>query len=190
MSGIEHNARDISQRWRGAARLVMANQAEALAWLAPRVAVTMREEAPKFRTTLTNSIRATQEGPLSWMVRPNVAHAVWVHQGRKPGKGLPRFFDPAAGAAQAWLEGQLGASARAANPKWRKPRKGSARRTAYELELRDRYMAWSRHVKLHGIRPNPFVQRTAQQWKGLVPATLRAAVRRGLEGTGFEGAMS
>lgn len=187
--GIRHNAHDIARRWRGAAGQLEREMAATLDYLAPRVAATMKTEAPKHRSTLTNSITVVNEGRLSRLVRPSVDYAVWVHQGRKPGKGLPRFFDPAAASAVGWLEARLGAAARATNPKWRKARLGSKRRTAYELELRERYMAWSRHVKLHGIKADPFVTRTAQQWRGLAPAALRAAVRRTLDGTGFSGAM-
>lgn len=188
--GIDHNAHDLAKRWRGAAAALNGELAQSLAWLAPRVTVTMREEAPKFRSTLTNSIEGRRENALSYFIAPSTAYAVYVHKGRRPGKGLPRFYDPASASLQAWLEETMARSARAQNPKWRKAKVGSKRRTAYEQELRDRYMALSRHVKAHGIKPNPFVTRTAEQWRSLAPATLRAAVRRALDGRGLGGAMA
>lgn len=186
MSGIEHDAHQVAARLRGAAGQVRREMAASLAWLAPRVAATMKGNAPKFRSTLTNSIVAKRENALSYLVQPTVAYAWNVEKGRKPGKGLPRFFDPAAGSAVAWLESRISGASLAANPKFRPGRIGSKRRTAAELELRDRYMAWSRHVKLRGIRAQPFVAQTADEWRQLAPATLRAALRRGLEGSGVE----
>ena len=185
--GIQHNAAQVAKRYRGTAAALRGELSTTLDWLAPRVAATMRQEAPKFVSTLTNSITVVREDALSRLVKPTVAYAYNVEKGRKPGKGLPRFYDPAAANAQKWLESKLNGALRAASPKYRPGKIGSKRRTAFEQELRDRYMAWSRHVKLKGIKPNPFVQRTADQWRQLAPAALRAALRRGLEGnTRFE----
>lgn len=146
--------------------------------LAQLVAQRMRVNAPKgVRSLLTNSIRAEEEGADSHLVKPNVAYAAAVEKGRRPGKGLPRFFDPAASGAVAWLEARLAGARRLANPKYRKARTGSKRGQAEELELRDAYMAWSRAVKLRGIKAQPFVRPTAEQMQGPVVQGLVAAVR-------------
>lgn len=181
---IETNAPHVALRFKGAAGQIKRELAESLAWLAPRVAASMRVNATKFRSTLTNSIEADRVSGLEYVVRPKVAYAINVEKGRKPGKGLPRFFDPAAGAAVAWLESRISGASLAANPKFRPGRVGSKRRNAAEIELRNRYMAWSRHVRLHGIKPHPFVKPTADEWRQLAPATLRAALRRGIAGAG------
>jgi len=181
-NGIQHNAHQVAQRYRGAAAALRGELSGTLDWLAPRVAATMKQEAPKHLSTLTNSVTVVREDALSRLVKPTAAYAYNVEKGRKPGKGLPRFYDPAARSAQKWLESKLNGALRAQNPKYRPGRIGSKRRTAFEQELKDRYMAWSRHVKLKGIKANPFVQRTSDQWRQLAPAALRAAVRRGLEG--------
>jgi hypothetical protein len=180
--GIQHNAHQVAQRYRGAAAALRGELSSTLDWLGPRVAVTMKQEAPKYLSTLTNSVTVVREDALSRLVKPTAAHAYNVEKGRKPGKGLPRFYDPAAKSAVGWLESKLNGALRAANPKYRPGRIGSKRRTAFEQELKDRYMAWSRHVKLKGIKADPFVRRTTDQWRQLAPAALRAAVRRGLEG--------
>jgi hypothetical protein len=191
-NGIDHNAHEQAKRYRGAAAAMGRELDDALAWLAPRVTATMREEAPKYLSNLTNSITAEKQERWSWIVRPNnVAYAGIVHRGVKAGgKGLPKYDDPAALSVIGWLQAHMQRAAIAANPKFRKPRAGSARRSAWERELQARYMALSRHIKLRGTKPNPFVTRTAGQWRTLAPATLRAAVRRSLDGTGFEGAIT
>jgi len=142
----------------------------------------MRREVPKHRSTLANSVRVTQEDAQGLVLRiyPEADYAKWVLKGRKPGKGLPRFFDPASASIVAWLEARIGDANRSATPRWRPGRVGSLRRTAAELELRDRYMALSRAVKLRGIPANPFVKRTADQVQQPTIDGLRAAVQRGV----------
>jgi hypothetical protein len=176
------NAGQAAAKLRRVQEAVRLELARELQTHAQRSAAVMRQEAPKSRSTLANSIGAVQEdrSGLSWYVYPTVDYAGWIHKGRKPGKGLPRFFDSASASIVAWLEARIGEASRAANPKWRKARLGSKRRTAAELELRDRYMALSRAVKLRGIKANPFVTRTAEKVRQPTQAALADAVRRGV----------
>lgn len=184
MSGITHNAPQVARRLTGAAGHVQRELAAELKGLSERVAARMRVNAPKFRSTLTNSVVVDAVSPLELVVRPTAAYAINVEKGRKPGKGLPRFFDPASAAAVAWLESRIRGASLAENPKFRPGRIGSKRRTAAEKELRDRYMAWSRHVKSRGIRAQPFVRPTADEFRPIVGPALQAALRRGLWAAG------
>ncbi|MBA4344391.1 MAG: hypothetical protein C0423_19805 [Methylibium sp.] len=181
---LEHNAHQVAQRYRNAAQAVRTELGRELVSLAELVAARMRVAAPKFRSTTANSVRVTAEGSLRYFVGPHTDYALWLERGRKPGKGLPRFFDPAAAGAVAWLEAQpvvVGPNGPLRPGSGRRARRGSARRQREELALRDRYMAWSRHVKAQGIRPHPFVKPTADAMSGQVHQLLLAAVRRGVQ---------
>ena len=170
-------------RLRAFARAIQPELRAERAGLAQLVAARMRLKAPKgARSTLVNSIRAEEVDAHTHLVKPHVAYAYNVEKGRKPGKGLPRFFDPAAASAVAWLEMHLRRARIKANPKYRAARLGSRRRGVEEMELRDAYFAWSRSVKFRGIKPSPFVQPTAEEMQapvvqGLVDAVRRAAQR-------------
>jgi hypothetical protein len=181
---ITHNAHQIGLRLhQRAAGLPAAVQGLLDHW-AQRVAVRMKEKAPKFQSTLTNSVRVREEGAYTRFIGPLVAYAQWVEKGRRPGKGLPRFFDPAAADAQAWLRAHIADEKRGLNSKWRPGRMGSERRMNEEVELRDRYMAWSRSVKLHGIKAQPFVKPTADEMRPLVVKGLQDGMKTLLAGTG------
>lgn len=185
--GIQHNAPQVAAKYRSAAARVNAELARSLDGLAARAAALMRTKAPKgARSTLTNSIIVSKFSDLDYVVAPGVAYAYYVEKGRKPGKGLPRFFDPASASVVAWLQFRLDGAARAVNPKWRPGRIGSKRRTAAELELRDRYMGLSRHVKLHGIKAQPFVKPTADEMLPLFRAELAATVKRAAQAAGLQ----
>ncbi len=179
-AAVQTNAAAVAERLRRARAAVQAELAGELSLQAQRTEAAMKRNAPKYLSTLTNSIRAEKKSDTEWLVRPTVDYAKWVVHGRKPGKGLPRFFDPKSGAIVAWLEAKLQDARRAVQPRYRRAARGSARFTAEELELRDRYWMLSRAVKARGIKPNDFVKRTADQVKGTVPVALAAAVRRGL----------
>ena len=164
------------QRVREALRLEVQQER---ATLAARIAAEMRRRAPKgARTTLANSIMVETPDADTHVIRPTVAYAYNVEHGRKPGKGLPRFFDPAAASAVAWLESKIAGAARATNPKYRRGAGGTARFTAEELALRDRYFAFSRAVKLRGIKASPFVKPTADLYRPIAHAAIVAAVQR------------
>lgn len=151
--------------------------------LAARIARDMKLMAPKgARSTLANSVRADKTGRFEHFIGPHTDYDRWVEQGRKPGKGLPRFFSPDAASAVAWLEERLVASTRVGPglKALRRARVGSAKRTAEELDLRARYFAWSRAVKLRGIRAQPFVRPTAEAWREPAARDFAAAIKRGL----------
>lgn len=153
--------------------------------LGSRVAAEMRRRAPTFRSTLANSITTRSEDVLVRFVSPGVNYALWVEKGRRPGKGLPRLTDVSAASARAWLEAMLVAGRRKANPKYRRAREGTRRRSAEDQELVDAYMAWSRAVKFRGIKARPFVAPTAEAFRGVVPQSLADAVRRGIQRSGL-----
>lgn len=145
--------------------------------VAERGAALMRQKAPKHRSTLANSIRVHAPEPMTREIRPGVAYAAAVHDGRKPGKGLPRFFDPAAKSIVEWLEKKAFAGTR-------KPRKGTGRFTARELLLRDRYMGLSWHVRRHGIKGQPFAKETADELAPMFQARMAARAARELAAGG------
>lgn len=184
---IQHNAHAVAGKLLGAAAHIEGEVHGQMASLAQRIAATMRQRAPKFRTTLAQSIRHDENARFDFVIRPHTDYADDVERGRKPGKHLPRFFDPASASIVAWLESRISSHARRLNPKFRPGKLGSARRTAAELELRDRYMALSWHVKHHGLKAHPYVKPTADEWRPRVPPELTLAVRRGLQLARFGG---
>lgn len=140
----------------------------------------MRQLAPKDLSTLTNSLGVASPEPLVREVgTTGVAHGWYQEHGVKPGgKGLPRFFDPAANDIKAWLErrafpGVVGGKRRA------KPRVGTAAMQARGLELRDRYEGLAWHIRHHGVKARPFVRPAFEQMAGQVPVRIQAAVERG-----------
>lgn len=170
-----HNAREIAVALHAHGDDVQQSVAASLSRLAQEAARDMRRRAPKFQTVLTNSISVEHVTNLHYRLSVGAAHGAAVEHGRKPGKGLPRFFDPAAAGVVAWLESKVFAGIA-------KPRKGTKRFAARELELRDRYMGLSRSVKRKGIKAQPFftpvvdeLQRTMPQ---LLAETVQAAVAR------------
>lgn len=181
MSGIDSNAAAAADRLRRANEAVRAELAGEMNNQAARIAVALKRNAPKGFSTLTDSIRVDPDQPLLKVIAPHTDYAKWVVGGRKPGKGLPRFFDPASAAVVAWLQARLQGARLAVNLKYRRGARGTARFTAEELELRDRYWMLSRAIKARGIKPNDFIKRTAQQFATSTPDALRAAVRRGLQ---------
>lgn len=176
---ISHNAPAVAARYRSAAAAIQASLHTELQGLAGEVAARMKINAPKDLTALTNSIRVHVLGALKLLVKPDVAYDLWVEKGRKPGKGLPRFATGLP--AVEWLRRRLVDAARATDPKFRKARKGSKRADDFEAELETRYLAWSRHVKQHGIKPHPYVKPTADDFRTVVPDRLLLAVRRGAQ---------
>lgn len=142
-----------------------------MADLAQLAARTMRDKAPKWRTQLANSIHVSTPAPNTWEIRPGVAYGLYREKGQPKGKGLPRFFDPAAKPIVDWLASKAFAGLS-------RVRRGTARFSARELELRDRYMGLSRHVKFKGLKPQPFVQPTHEEMARLVPQRMAAAAQR------------
>lgn len=183
--GIDTNAAEVAAKYRRAGVLIRQALEQELDGLAARAAATMKLNAPKFQTTLANSIKVDRESRFARFVGPHTAYAINVEKGRKPGKGLPRFFDFAAASAKAWLAAQINAPLIAANPKRRSARVGSKRMQAEQLELRDRYFAFSRHVKFKGLKPHPYVQPVVDEFRTVAPQSLAAAVKRGAQAAGF-----
>jgi hypothetical protein len=139
--------------------------------LAQEAARRMRELAPKDLSTLANSISVSQPQPNTWEIRPGVDYALYRETGTRPGKHLPRFFDPAAKPIVDWL-------ARKAFAGLKRVRKGSKAATGRELQLRDRYMGLSWHVKHKGTKATPFVAPTAREFEAIVPQRVEALVAR------------
>ena len=183
MSGLEHNAHLVARKFKNAAAAIRAEVSGELHGQSELLAAEMKRRAETFRSQLVNSIRVDRESQLSYFVGPHVAHALWREKGRKPGKGLPRFFDPAAASVVAWLQANAPTSSAAGpiKPPGRQARIGSKRRQAEELALRDRYMAFSRHVKFKGLKAHPIVKPTADESRGRVNSALLAAVKRGAQ---------
>lgn len=187
---IEHNAGTVAVAIRGQGNRIYGALAGELRTLAERVAASMRLASPKFRSLLANSVRFQEVSVFEWFIGPHTDYARWVEEGRKPGKGLPRFSDPAAASIVAWLEGRIHDSKLAfSGPLQRgqkayrgRPRKNTMAAVRANLELRDRYMALSRYVRHHGIKAQPFVADTAAEYREIVPRAIDAAVRRALEG--------
>lgn len=141
-----------------------------LAVLAQQAAALMRNRAPKWRSTLTNSIHAEQVSPFEWHVAPGVDYAQAVEEGRGPGKGLPRWADPAAADIKAWLESKVFAGRRRA-------RKSSMKAVHENLELRDRYQGLAWHVRHHGIKPHPYAGPAADMMRRIFPGRMAQAGR-------------
>ncbi|MBU0749148.1 MAG: hypothetical protein KKG67_20390 [Gammaproteobacteria bacterium] len=142
-----------------------------LARLAQEAVRFMRQKAPKWRSTLTNSIHAEQVSDVEWLVRPGVDYAQAVEEGSKPGKGLPRWSDPAAADIKAWLTTKAFAGRRRA-------RKNSMKAVHENLELRDRYQGLAWHVRHFGVKASPFVGPTAEMMRVQFPNRMALAARR------------
>lgn len=145
-----------------------------MARLAQEAARRMRELAPKWRSTLANSITVSTPAPNTWEVRPGVAYGLYREKGQAPGKHLPRFFDPAAKPIVDWLASKAFAGLK-------RVRLGTKRFTLRELELRDRYMGLSWAVKHRGLKAHPFVEPTAREFEKRVPQRMAALVKRLVE---------
>lgn len=148
-----------------------------LARLAQEAVRFMRQKAPKWRSTLTNSVHAEQVSDVEWLVRPGVDYAEAVEEGRKPGKGLPRWSDPAAADIVAWLTTKAFAGRRRA-------RRNSMKVVRENLELRDRYQGLVWHVRHFGIKASPFVAPTVEHMRQFFPQRMSLAARRYLAALG------
>lgn len=176
---LSHNAYELSvQLDAHGAAAERAFFAEA-ARLAQEVARRMRERAPKWRSTLTNSIAVSMPAPMTWEVRPGVAYAIHQEEGRRPGKHLPRFGTPAAADVTAWLESKAFGGVR-------KPR-GVKALLKRNDELRDRYMGLSWHAKHKGLKANPFVEPTYREFEVAGPQRLALAVERAVAAANGQG---
>lgn len=173
MSGITHNANQVAERMTARGQAVERAVSAALDSEAQLMARAMQREAPKGFSTLANSIHVETPSQFQRVIAPGVDYAIFVHQGRKPGKGLPRYMDPAAKPLQDWLESHLGGG----------PRR-KRERQSHELALRDIYMGWSWKVKHYGIQANPFAKRAFEARVNNVSAAMRKALAQGLQADG------
>ena len=142
-----------------------------LARLAQEAVNFMRMQAPKWRSTLTNSIRADKVSDHEWSIGPGVDYGRAVEEGRGPGKGLPRWSDPAAADIVAWLTTKVFVGRRRA-------RRTSMKAVNENLELRDRYQGLAWHVRHKGIKAHPFAAPTLDMMERAFPARLELAARR------------
>lgn len=172
-----HNADVLAVQLRATTATVEREVRPELDTVAELMARRMKMTAPKFRTELTNSINVHDTGTLAREIKPGVAHGIYQEEGIKPGgKGLPRFFDPAATPIVEWLRSKAFSGKRV-------PRLGSRRRASYELELRDRYEGLAHHIRHHGVRAKPFVRPTFTAMEQSSRVRLMAAAERGLRAT-------
>ncbi len=168
---LTHNAHEVSAALDLQGEDLERSIADELARISREVSRRMRDLAPKYRSELTNSIVPMPDGPLAWVIRPGVEHGLYREKGQRPGKGLPRYFDPAAKAIVDWLASKAFAGLA-------RVRKGTGRFTARELELRDRYMGLSWHVKRKGLRAQPFVEPVALVLERSFPQRMAEFVER------------
>ena len=140
----------------------------------------MRMQAPKWRSTLTNSIRADKVSDHEWSIGPGVDYGRAVEEGRGPGKGLPRWSDPAAADIVAWLTTKVFVGRRRA-------RRTSMKAVNENLELRDRYEGLAWHVRHRGVKAQPYVRPTAEMMRAQFPRRMELAARRYLAAVGGAG---
>lgn len=174
--GVQHNAHVAARHLHLRGLAVGRELDDEVTIQAQLVARRMREIVAKFRTHLANSIHVEDRGKQVKFVAPAMDYAEAVEKGVKPGgKGLPRFFDPAAADAVAWLMTKLRGGKRAA-------KKGSTAFQKAELTLRDAYEGWAWHVRKFGVKAQPYVAPTAREMGAPVARALRnrlvAALRR------------
>lgn len=142
-----------------------------LARLAQEAARLMKNRAPKWRSTLTNSIHAVQISSTEWDVGPGVEYSRAVEEGVKPGgKGLPRWSDAGAADIKAWLTSKAFAGRRRA-------RRNSMKAVHENLELRDRYEGLAWHVRHFGVKANPYVAPTVEMMRRIFVPRLEQAGR-------------
>lgn len=159
----------------------LSGELDVMAQLAAR---RMKENAPKFQSTLVNSVHVDRPSDLVREIRPGVDYATYVEDGIKPGgKGLPRFFDPKSASIVTWLQGQArsGFVGPASAKKKRAPRRGSKVFTAAMLDLRDRYEGLAWHVRHYGIKAQPFVRKTHDEMQPVIRPRLIAAVQAAMQ---------
>jgi hypothetical protein len=153
-----------------------------LARLAQETARLMKNRAPKWRTTLTNSIHAEEVSPFEWHVRPGVEYAQAVEDGVKPGgKGLPRWADPEAADIKAWLTSKAFAGRKRA-------RRNSMKAVHEDLELRDRYEGLAWHVRHFGVKAQPYMRPTVEIMGRIFAPRLEQAARNYMAANGGGGA--
>lgn len=165
------NIREVTIAMRAEGEGLLNALVDELSKLAQEAVNFMRMQAPKWRSTLTNSIRADKVSDHEWSIGPGVDYGRAVEEGRGPGKGLPRWSDPAAADIVAWLTTKVFVGRRRA-------RRTSMKAVNENLELRDRYQGLAWHVRHKGIKAHPFAAPTLDMMERAFPARLELAARR------------
>ena len=165
------NIRQVTIALRAEGEGLLTAMVDELSKLAQEAVNFMRMQAPKWRSTLTNSIRADKVSDHEWSIGPGVDYGRAVEEGRGPGKGLPRWSDPAAADIVAWLTTKVFVGRRRA-------RRTSMKAVNENLELRDRYQGLAWHVRHKGIKAHPFAAPTLDMMERAFPARLELAARR------------
>ena len=168
---VTTNIRQVTIALRSEGEGLLNAVVDELARLAQEAVNFMRMQAPKWRSTLTNSIRADKVSDHEWSIGPGVDYGRAVEEGRGPGKGLPRWGDPAAADIVAWLTTKVFAGRRRA-------KRTSMKAVNENLELRDRYQGLAWHVRHKGIKAHPFAAPTLDMMERAFPARLELAARR------------
>ena len=168
---VTTNIRQVTIALRAEGEGLLTAMVDELSKLAQEAVNFMRMQAPKWRSTLTNSIRADKVSDHEWSIGPGVDYGRAVEEGRGPGKGLPRWGDPAAADIVAWLTTKVFAGRRRA-------KRTSMKAVNENLELRDRYQGLAWHVRHKGIKAHPFAAPTLDMMERAFPARLELAARR------------
>jgi hypothetical protein len=123
---------------------------------------TMRANAPKAESTLTNSIQVRQEALMAWRVGPSVEHAAYQEEGTRGGGRMPPLS-----AIEDWVRTKL----HIADPR--------ARRDA----------AWpiARAIQRRGVPAQPFVRPIYEDpgWQARIEQLAAEGVRDGLRRAGM-----
>ena len=175
MNSTVHNVQRVTLAIQAEGEGLVRALTDEMAQLAQEAVRFMKNRAPKWRSTLTNSIHAEMVDPTSWRIGPGVAYGRAVEEGRGPGKSLPRWSDPAAADIKAWLTSKVFKGRKRA-------RKGTMGVVREDLELRDRYQGLAWHVRHKGIKAHPFAAPTLDMMERTFPARLELAARRFLAG--------
>jgi HK97 gp10 family phage protein len=145
-----------------------------------RTAREMRARAPKWLTTLTNSIRMSAPAPLVRVIAPGVDYARYVDEGTGPAAGRARYrTEPPVDALIPWIKDHF-AQAGAARRQLRWAKAGSQARDDQESEVRYRAGALARHLRQYGSKPQPFVLPTVKAMQPQVQEILARGVSSAL----------
>ena len=165
------NVREVTIALRAEGAGLLNAMVDELSTLAQEAVVFMKMQAPNWRSQLVNTMRADKVSADEWHIGHGADYGQAVEEGRAPGKGLPRWNDPAAGDIVAWLRTKVFAGRRRA-------RRTSMKAVHENLELRDRYQGLAWHVRHKGIKAHPFAAPTLEMMERAFPARLELAARR------------
>lgn len=165
------NIREVTIAMRAEGEGLLNAMVDELSKLAQEAVNFMRMQAPKWRSRLVNTMRADKVSADEWHIGHGADYGQAVEEGRAPGKGLPRWTDPASRDIVHWLRTKVFAGRRRA-------KRTSMKAVNENLELRDRYQGLAWHVRHKGIKPHPFAAPTLEMMERTFPARLELAARR------------